>query len=327
MNKTQKQITDELLLQITFAASKNEKLATLELLQYLAQVDERRAYATLSCSSLFDYVVCILGYSESQASERVNSVRLMRAHPEVKEKIKNGNLSMTTASQIERFKKQEKKAGTPINQTKTLELIETCAGLSKREVEKTLFALSSQEAKLAQENIKVVSSHLTEVKFNISESTFQKLNEVKNLIGNESLSTIFDQALDALLEAKRKKKGIIKPNILKVTAHQVNQGENEAAMATTEIPKDRATLPAMSNPRNHSRFISIHSKRAISLRSLNQCEFVDPKNDMRCNSKFKLELDHVFPFALGGTNEADNLQHLCKQHNLKAAEAWGLLKQ
>jgi hypothetical protein len=54
--------SDSELLQKTEVVSKTEKEATLELLKYLVQVDERRAYAILACSSLFEYVNKILGY-------------------------------------------------------------------------------------------------------------------------------------------------------------------------------------------------------------------------------------------------------------------------
>jgi hypothetical protein len=48
--KTNRLSDSELLIK-TDAAAKNEKEATLDLLKYLVQVDERRAYATLACSS------------------------------------------------------------------------------------------------------------------------------------------------------------------------------------------------------------------------------------------------------------------------------------
>ena len=291
--------SDEALLNKTLDASKKEKQSTLELLQYLIQVDERRAYASLACSSLFEYVVKVLGYSESQAAERVNSVRLMRAVPEVENKMKEGTLSMTTASQVQRHLRQEKKSGNPLNRDETLELIESCVGQSKREVEKNLLSQTSVEAKMMQEKIWEVTPELTELKFFVSESTFQKLNEVKNLIGSESLQMIFDQALDALIQESRKKKGRLK--------------------APSVAP---STLPAKEKTR--SRFISIHTKRAISLRSCDQCEDIDPKTKIRCTSRYRLELDHIHPFSLGGSNEASNLRLVCRAHNLKAAMEAGL---
>ena len=136
--------TDEELLSLTKLASQNEKQATFELLKYLVQVDERRAYCRLSCSTLFEYVVKVLGYSESQATERVNSVRLIRTIPSVETKIESGELSLTTASQVQRFVRMEKKSGNPVSCIRVEEIVNACSGQSKREVEKTLLFLPVQ---------------------------------------------------------------------------------------------------------------------------------------------------------------------------------------
>ena len=330
-NPVRSKLSDENLLKETFDASKKEKQATFELLKYLVQVDERRAYATLDCSSLFEYVVKVLGFSETQASERVNSVRLKRAVPEAEDKIKNGSLSMTTASQIHRFSKQEKKAGNVVTKSETLEIIETCSSQSKREVEKILFSKASAEAKEAQEKIREVSEDLTELRFYIPEATFKKLNEVRNLLGNESLKDIFAQALDSLIQEKRRKKGMVLEDGNNVkpcdqTASTAIASSTAESNSTSKLHP--STLPAKEKfqKKIQSRFISIHTKRIVSQRSGNRCEYINPKTKMRCSSQYKLELDHEFPFALGGNNEASNLTHKCRQHNLKAAEEWGLCK-
>jgi hypothetical protein len=307
-----KTFSDSELLQKTQVASKNEKDATLELLKYLIQVDERRAYATLACSSLFEYVHRILGYSEMQTSERVNSVRLMRAVPEVEAKIESGDLSMSTASQVQRFLRQEKKVGKPVSEAETLNLIETCAEQSKREVEKTLFSRSSEEALATAERTKTVSESLTELKFLIPDSTFQKLKEVKDLIGNDSLKDIFDQALDVLLAQTKKRKGM-EPKSTFPEKEKANDG-------STSEPTDSSTPNSPSHSKPNSRFIPMSVKRFVNLRAKNRCEFIDESTHERCASTHRLQFDHYpLPFALGGKSTEANLRKTCFQHNQKAA--------
>ena len=36
---------------------------------------------------------------------------------------------------------------------------------------------------------------------------------------------------------------------------------------------------------------------------------------VRCGSTQYLEVDHIFPYSLGGTNELSNLQTLCRKCN------------
>ena len=93
----------------TKIVAQNEKAATLILLDYLAEVELRRLFAERAYSSLFEFVVRELGYSESQASERISAMRLIREVVEVKDLIQTGDLTLTTASQIQRFLKTEKK--------------------------------------------------------------------------------------------------------------------------------------------------------------------------------------------------------------------------
>jgi hypothetical protein len=328
-------LTDSELLQRTENASKNEKEATLELLKYLLQVDERRAYAVLACSSLFEYVHKILGYSEMQTSERVNSVRLMRAVPEVEAKIESGELSMSTASQVHRFLRQEKKAGNLIDETEALNIIEACEGHSKRQIEKKLFSFSSVEAIVQSESVKIVSEEYTELKFSVPEVTYQKLKEVKNLLGNDSLQDIFDQALQSLLIQVRKKRGMTPKATFPGKSNAV--GKSDALRNSEAYEKHSQTVLDVQDDTNRvngstfyasglrSRYISIDAKRAVSLRSGNQCEFMNTTTKIRCDSHYRLQFDHYpVPFALGGANDASNLRHLCFQHNQKSAMESGL---
>ena len=257
----------------------------------------------------------------------MNSVRLMRAVPVVETKIESGELSLTTASQVQRFVRMENRSGKSVTSSEIEEIVNTCSGQSKREVEKTLLSLAVDETKVQMsEKIREVSPQFTELKFMIRESTFQKINEAKNLIGNESLGELFNQALDALIAAKQKKKGQVKSKIKDNDEAAQNKPEQES------VSKPRFTLPEMSGrfifskykPKKQSRYTSIHVKREVSARSGNQCEEIDPKTKARCSSRYQLEFDHIIPFSLGGKSTAENLRHCCRQHNLKAAMDLGL---
>lgn len=50
-------------------------------------------------------------------------------------------------------------------------------------------------------------------------------------------------------------------------------------------------------------------RQAIRMRDGNRC--------ILCSSKESLEVDHIVPVCLGGTNDSDNLQTLCKKCNRK----------
>ena len=136
-------LKDAELLKLTLLAATTEKEATLALLDCLVEIDTRRLYGTVNaCSSLFNYLVKELGFSHPAASERVNTVRLIRAVPPIKEHLKTANLTLTSAAQIQHFVNAEEKVypkGRAVTAEKKHEVVEACLGKSKREVEKTLF--------------------------------------------------------------------------------------------------------------------------------------------------------------------------------------------
>jgi 5-methylcytosine-specific restriction endonuclease McrA len=337
-----KNLSDTELLTLTLRAAKTEKEATLALLDYLVEVDTRRLYASVNaCSSLFDYLVKILGFSHPAASERVNTVRLIRAVPPVKEHLESGKLTLTSAAQIQRFVNAEQKAhpkGKAVTSEEKEKVVDACLGKSKREVEKTLFEKHSEPARLLmQEKVRLVTTTRSEIKFTVEESTLEKLQQLKDLVGHPSLEKIFDLALDALLLSEKKKRGVIqkklstnevKLNGIQAKSDVIDMNAVQGPPADSAILKTRTeTKPCnahRSEAQLNSRFIPIALKRLVFARSHGQCEFVDPRTKTRCHSTFRLQIDHELPRALGGKTESSNLRHLCSAHNLRMATQAGL---
>ena len=64
-----------------------------------------------------------------------------------------------------------------------------------------------------------------------------------------------------------------------------------------------------------SRYIPAPVRRAVWRRDGGCCSYVDPHSGRRCGSRFLLELDHIVPFALGGSAEPGNLRLHCSAHH------------
>ena len=64
-----------------------------------------------------------------------------------------------------------------------------------------------------------------------------------------------------------------------------------------------------------SRYIPAPVRREVWRRDGGRCSYVDPHSGRRCGSRFLLELDHIVPFALGGTAEPPNLRLHCAAHH------------
>ena len=63
------------------------------------------------------------------------------------------------------------------------------------------------------------------------------------------------------------------------------------------------------------RYIPSKVRHRVWMRDQGKCTYVCPKTKRRCSSGYLLQIDHIKPFSLGGTHEADNLRLLCANHN------------
>jgi hypothetical protein len=300
MKQKYRHLSEDQLLTQTKTAAQTEQSATFALLEYLCEVDQRRAFAAKNYTSLFDYLVRGLGYSESQSAERVAAVRLMRQNEEARESIQTGKLTLTSAAQIQRFIQAERKvAEKPVSPDRATELIQTCSGKSKREVEKFLLSEASAPTKIAmQERTRQVSPSALEIKMTLNPATQAKLARARELIHTETMAEVFERALDSLIAEKEKALGKIIPDELKKTP-------TPPAKPITMQPRK-----IKSNPR----YVPTQFKRIIYERSKGQCEFTN-SNNTRCPARTHLEVDHVKPLAQGGKTEITNLRHLCRNHN------------
>jgi hypothetical protein len=73
--------------------------------------------------------------------------------------------------------------------------------------------------------------------------------------------------------------------------------------------------------RARSRHVPSDVRRAVFARDGARCTFA-AEDGRRCGETAFLELEHLRPWALGGTHDAANLTIRCRAHNQHAAEAW-----
>src|SRR4051794_23834027 len=90
---------------------KEERRVGTEILHRLRENERRRLYASMGYSSLFQYCVEALKYSESAAFRRISAMRLLAEIPEVEGAIQEGRLSLSTACQAQSFFLAQKKQG------------------------------------------------------------------------------------------------------------------------------------------------------------------------------------------------------------------------
>ena len=102
-------MTDSQLLSQTKNLVQKERQINVLVLQHLQEIEKRKLYLKRGFSSLFEYTVKELGYSESSAYRRIKAMKLCKELPETKLKMAKGELNLCTASKLQTvFEKQEK---------------------------------------------------------------------------------------------------------------------------------------------------------------------------------------------------------------------------
>jgi hypothetical protein len=90
---------------------KRDRVLEAELIAHLGEVEARRLHLELGCSSMFDYCVKELRFSESVAYKRIGVARVARRFPSVTVAIARGELHLSAASLIAPHLSEETVAG------------------------------------------------------------------------------------------------------------------------------------------------------------------------------------------------------------------------
>jgi 5-methylcytosine-specific restriction endonuclease McrA len=288
-----KSLSDELLHEKTVLAASEEKQATLRLLEFLAEADERRLYSARGFSSLWEYVHIALGYSESQASERVSAMRLMRKVPEVREMLSENKLTLTSTAKLASFVRREN-----CSAEKTNELLEKIAEKPVREVERVLSA--EQTVPTPKPDVfKPQGLENTRVSFDADPEFLALYEELKNSQGRPDWE-MNERLKDAMKTVLKKKKRDLAP-------------ESQAERSPPVLRAQKVT--PQQNEGSARRYFSAFVKTSVRKRSGNRCEYIDKATQRRCTSRFGLEFDHLVPYAKGGGSTFENCRHLCANHN------------
>jgi len=328
-------VDDATLLHDLSTLAARDRATTAEL---LAEVDDRRLYVAAACSSMFAYCIRELRLSEDATYKRTQAARAARRYPRLFADLAAGRLHLTAVCLL----------APHLTAENVDELVAAASGLRKAELEAWLAArFGAGAASVLRERVTVVaaptataSTQATRetnaelalaqvaspidapvapapepvepapaevapapvryvVQVPINEATHAKLRRAQALLAHAvpsgELAAVLDRALDALLERLEKCKGAA------------------PVRAMRRVGADR--------PPPRARTIPARVRRAVWERDGGRCTFTGPgPGRRRCDTRRRLEFDHVIPFARGGTATVDGLRLRCRVHNQFEAE-------
>lgn len=275
-----KHLTDKNLLADIKLLVIEERLVSLNVLHHLKEIEKRRLFSDLGYGSLFEYAVKELSYSEPSASRRIHSARLLKDFPELEGKIEDGSLTMTNMAMAALTFKNEKIKDDELKK----EILHQIENTTKRECEKVLLSFSAPNP-LPKEEMKIVQPTIYSVRWNLSEKTLNLLEELKGLLAHRKMNQ--DEILFLAIETASEK---IKKEKFKINAK-----------LSTPVAKLRS-----------KRFIQSSVKKEVYERDHGRCT--------RCRGTYKLEYDHILPYAMGGKSTVENLRLLCFSCNQRRSK-------
>jgi hypothetical protein len=287
-----------------------------KILHHLREIERRRLFTDFGCSSLFDYAVRMLGYSEGQAQRRIQAMRLMKEIPEIEKKISEGSLNLSNIAQAQTAFNELKRQNDnrPISNSRKMEVLSNLENMSAREGQRQLLKMLPQAA-LPKERERDVGDDKTEIKFLVDEALKQKLEEIRSLLGPKGLNLSYAELFSHMAE--------IALSQLKVKAFGKKRALENPASAPLSAPQtppkslSTSTVANKIESETNSRHIPTKIKHAVWQRDGGKCS--------QCKSQRNLNLDHIVPVALRGLTTVKNLRLLCFQCNQRAAiKSFGL---
>jgi 5-methylcytosine-specific restriction endonuclease McrA len=183
--------------------SKEFKRCESELLDIIIKVDDLKVYRKMGYPSLFQYVTNRLELSEAQAYNFINVGRKAKEVPQIREKIKNGELSVSKAKKIT-------SVITPINQEYWLNLAQSA---SQKKVEREVAIANPKQAiwdemtyvsplEKVIEKIQIKkNSPQVKMQVGLSEKLMLKLRRAQDLVSQKKKSSVnLELTLEALVD-------------------------------------------------------------------------------------------------------------------------------
>jgi 5-methylcytosine-specific restriction endonuclease McrA len=175
----------------------------------------------------------------------------------------------------------------------------------------------------------VTSTHI-QVTLNLPNEVVAKLERLKMLMSHKNLSQselineLCEIALDKVDPVRRgcRKVGGATKQQFRLGSEQLTpeprSGSNQRRSVSTAPKVNPSGAEEDQSLQAHRRNIPARIRREIWKRDHGECSFKTP-DGTKCSSKFKIQIDHIVPVAIGGASTIDNLRLLCRNHNLFAA--------
>lgn len=306
-----------------------ERKLTQVMILHISEMDRRKLYLKFAYSSLFEYLIKEIGYSEGAAQRRIDAARLLVTVPELAGKIESGQIKLTQVSHLQKICRQVKKdSGRSVSAELRQEILlklENKTSAATQVIVANCLNIESQQETSVRKSFQADESVRVELTF--SKEEFALIQQVQASLsgqsGGEFKNTIVEMARIIEKMNLPNKKNIATSNATStsptehvtqynITATVAVKSGNEVNLYNKTYIRDKANKNHKANKANKT--LTLKMKKEIKLRD-QYCQFKDHLTGKVCGSRYYLEVDHIQPRFAGGDHAPGNLRMLCRNHN------------
>ncbi len=265
---------------------KSERKITLHILELINLAERQRLPLERGFKDTYDWLIRGHGYSGGAANRRIQAARLLRDVPEVVPKVESGQVNLTTLWQAQKaIRAQQKTTGKKVSFSEKKMAIVKIEGKTSEVAERELNCLFPDGVKFSEKSVNKHNGGLgLYIELNSDEAA--ELNRSREVLSHALPGATLGQVIGRLAkEFNNRKDPLRKPHLVATPQR-----------GTTQVRRNLVQVAGGA------------------------CGFVDPLTKRVCGSRYQLEIDHIVPRALGGTDDPSNLRCLCRNHNQLMAE-------
>lgn len=290
-----------------------ERKITHLVLECIAEIDARKLYLDKAYPSLYEFLVHNFGYSSSAALRRIESARLLREVPEVAAKIESGALNLSQLSKVQQaVRAVQKIEDRKLDLEDKRDLLSRIENTTQQQTEVILSQALSLQI-LTEDKEKIHRDESVTLTITLSKAQMAILKQAQDLIAHAIPEKRWAEAITYLAQKEVQRRTKLRntksaPGSSKSQAAPVvNQDEVQTKNKTT-VESDMFKMASARKPlRSTVKKIILNQQRC--------CQYKDQNTGKICGSTRFLQTDHRQSVWAGGTNELQNLQILCAQHN------------
>jgi hypothetical protein len=283
------------------------------LIEILQELDRLRGYFAFGVNSLFDYCLTVLKLSPAKTQNYLSVARKSFEVPALKAAIDAGELSICKARKI----------APVISKTNHTEWLTLAKESSTREIEKAV--AKAQPTLAVQERVKYVAEDRLSLTLGISEQALEKLKKVMDLESQRSKkSASREDALIAALDVYLERHDPVKKaERAELRAENKKAGKYADKSAKENNQSDTKINERVFSTQGNAQRVARHIGRrealpaalvhAVHMRDQRQC--AHKINGKRCGATRWLDIHHIVPRSIGGTDTLENLMTVCSAHH------------